>query len=74
MANSHPGSYCGQDAYNNMLVTEKNEDIFVSRICRLQGIGTGIESETEGLQRCNRPNFEVGVLCKWILRFVGLHH
>ena len=22
MANSHPGSYCGQDAYNNMLVTE----------------------------------------------------
>lgn len=22
MANSHPGSYCGQDAYNDMLVTE----------------------------------------------------
>lgn len=22
MANSHPGSYCGQDAYNNMFVTE----------------------------------------------------
>ena len=21
MANSHPGSYCGQDAYNDMLVT-----------------------------------------------------
>lgn len=23
MANSHPGSYCGQDAYNDMFVTEK---------------------------------------------------
>ena len=43
-----------------MLVTEKNEDIFVSRICRLQGIETGIESETERLQGCNRPNFEGG--------------
>jgi len=21
MANSHPGSYCGQDAYNDMLIT-----------------------------------------------------
>lgn len=25
MANSHPGSYCGQDAYNDMLVTEYKE-------------------------------------------------
>ena len=23
MANSHPGSYCGQDAYSDMLITEK---------------------------------------------------
>ena len=23
MANSHPGSYCGQDAYSDMFVTEK---------------------------------------------------
>lgn len=23
MANSHPGSYCGQDAYNDMFVVEK---------------------------------------------------
>lgn len=22
MANSHPGGYCGQDAYNGMLVTD----------------------------------------------------
>ena len=26
MANSHPGSYCGQDAYNDMFVTEKNRN------------------------------------------------
>ena len=23
MANSHPGSYCGQDAYNDMLITDE---------------------------------------------------
>lgn len=23
MANSHPGSYCGQDAYNDMFVTAR---------------------------------------------------
>ena len=27
MANSHPGSYCGQDAYNDMFVTEKRNDL-----------------------------------------------
>ena len=27
MANSHPGSYCGQDAYNDMFVTEKNNGL-----------------------------------------------
>lgn len=26
MANSHPGSYCGQDAYTDMFVTESNHD------------------------------------------------
>lgn len=26
MANSHPGSYCGQDAYNDMLVTERERE------------------------------------------------
>lgn len=25
MANSHPGSYCGQDAYNDMFVTAERE-------------------------------------------------
>jgi len=27
MANTHPGSYCGQDAYNDMFVTEKRNDL-----------------------------------------------
>lgn len=27
MANSHPGSYCGQDAYNDMFVTERNNGL-----------------------------------------------
>lgn len=31
MANSHPGSYCGQDAYNDMFVTEKTNDIHNSK-------------------------------------------
>ena len=67
-ANSHPGSYCGQDAYNNMLVTEKrDEDIFVSRIRALQGISTGIQSKTKGLQGCHGSDFEGGG-ATWILR------
>lgn len=31
MANSHPGSYCGQDAYTDMFVTEKRNDIHDSK-------------------------------------------
>ena len=27
MANSHPGSYCGQDAYNDMFVTETGNEM-----------------------------------------------
>lgn len=27
MANSHPGSYCGQDAYNNMLAVENEMEM-----------------------------------------------
>lgn len=29
MANSHPGSYCGQDAYSDMLITEEMTDVEV---------------------------------------------
>ena len=26
MANSHPGSYCGQDAYSDMLIVEEQDE------------------------------------------------
>ena len=45
MANSHPGSYCGQDAYNDMFVTE-NIDGLVHR----QRSSSSVVSEREG--RC----------------------
>ncbi len=32
MANSHPGSYCGQDAYNDMFVTEKGGDAMTKNV------------------------------------------
>lgn len=48
MANSHPGSYCGQDAYNDMFVTEKRYEMktVVRRLTpteceRLQGFPDG---------------------------------
>ena len=31
MANSHPGSYCGQDAYNDLLITEKRNESLLHR-------------------------------------------
>lgn len=31
MANSHPGSYCGQDAYSDMFVTEKKNETLLHR-------------------------------------------
>ena len=55
MANSHPGSYCGQDAYSDMLITETSDGIRISGIRSLQGNGCGFGTENEGLQGCNRP-------------------
>ena len=60
MANSHPGSYCGQDAYNDMFVTEKTNGIFDASDRRIQVSATGICPEAEGLQGCNRPHIEGG--------------
>ena len=57
MANSHPGSYCGQDAYSDMLVTE-NESIFVSKNRRVQGVRQRIDSIGKAIQRCHRPDSE----------------
>lgn len=55
MANSHPGSYCGQDAYNDMLVTD-NESIFVSENRRVQGFRSGIDSISTTVQGLDRPD------------------
>lgn len=46
MANSHPGSYSGQDAYNDMFIVEKTMEYIVRRLtplecCRLQGFPDG---------------------------------
>lgn len=56
MANSHPGSYCGQDAYNDMFVTEKKDEFFASENRRVQGIRTGPYDGSQGLQGRNRFN------------------
>lgn len=58
MANSHPGSYCGQDAYSDMLVTEN--DIFNAGHRTVQRIGSGIKPQDEGLQGCYGSCFEGG--------------
>lgn len=39
MANSHPGSYCGQDAYNDMLVTENRNDLVHGKWSNKSGYG-----------------------------------
>ena len=52
MANSHPGSYCGQDAYTDMFVTEKENVNDKHRNISLHHIG-GDDNATKGkrLQR-----------------------
>ena len=58
MANSHPGSYCGQDAYSDMLVTEN--DIFISGHRPVQRIGSSKDTCSQGLQGCYGSYFEGG--------------
>lgn len=60
MANSHPGSYCGQDAYSDLLVVDNGQGICVSGNRNLQGIRGGILSQAERSQGCNGFNFEGG--------------
>lgn len=60
MANSHPGSYCGQDAYNDMFVTEQRDGILDASDRDIQGIEQGICSETERLQGRNRFDYKGG--------------
>lgn len=67
MANSHPGSYCGQDAYNGMLVTEKMND-YINKQGGLSHKGELQHNKFAcgyGLQR-SAYDFEGGVTT-WIL-------
>ena len=52
MANSHPGSYCGQDAYSDMLVTEQSNELCDAGNRAVQRIGGGIKPQAAGLQGC----------------------
>ena len=49
---AHAGSYNGQDAYNDMLVTE--DVLRISSDRSVQGVGGCIGSENEGLQGRDR--------------------
>lgn len=61
MANSHPGSYCGQDAYNDVLITEKrNENIFDATVGRVQGLLNRINDGCKDVQECYRLGHEGG--------------
>lgn len=51
---AHPGSYNGQDAYNDMLITEYG--VFNSANRRIQTIRAEQHSRPTGLQECDRPN------------------
>ena len=60
MANSHPGSYCGQDAYSDMLVTESSNEFCNASIRSIQGKSGGIGAQNKGLQGCNGLNYGQG--------------
>ena len=49
---AHPGSYNGQDAYNDMLVTD---GVFNSENRRVQAVAESVNCERERLQKCDRP-------------------
>lgn len=56
---AHPGSYNGQDAYNDMLITEYG--VFNSANRRIQTIRSEQHSCPKGLQECDRPNNRGGI-------------
>ena len=71
MANSHPGSYCGQDAYTDMFVTETNNEILeTSGIQQIHTVGNGIRNESQGLERCDRYSRERETV--WKQQYEGL--
>lgn len=54
----HPGSYNGQDAYNDLLVVD--DGVFNATNRRIQDFRSGICSKRERLQRCDRPSYRGG--------------
>ena len=59
MANSHPGSYCGQDAYNDMFVTERYEKLLHGKRTTQSGDG-GADRGIELHARPTSRNFDWG--------------
>lgn len=57
MANSHPGSYCGQDAYSDMLVTD---DGMVHRKRSIRSITSQEACGCAKLHARSTNNFEGG--------------
>lgn len=51
-AGAHPGSYNGQDAYNDMLVID---GVFNSKNRRVQAVAESLDIERERLQERDRP-------------------
>jgi site-specific DNA-cytosine methylase len=47
---AHPGSYNGQDAYNDMLVVDNGERIHATELRGVQGSGNIVERTESGLQ------------------------
>lgn len=67
MANSHPGSYCGQDAYNDMFVTARaaqrerereSMDVRNAEIGQLHDEQQGVNDECEAVQIGNGSDCE----------------
>lgn len=58
---AHPGSYNGQDAYNDMLITEKRNELCTASIRTVHSDGSGFGFEAARLQGCNGSDFEGGV-------------
>lgn len=55
---AHAGSYNGQDAYNDMLITD---GILNTENRRIQEVGASEYAGAERLQKCHRPNNRGGV-------------
>ena len=57
---AHPGSYNGQDAYNDLLVV--SDGVFNAENRRVQAVGTGFDTCRTDVQERNRPYQRGGVV------------